>query len=203
MAYMNQGTRDLIDARLQASQELGSDPEAMTSGDPAAYFDYQRELQGGGKIDDGILSRYIKASQTPELNIGGGASNAAIQKRADAKFYNPEEEKKKRELNFIQNTSNQLNRAKSLALGQYRLDNAASQAEAQRNAQENAQRGAIMGQVLGVAGMLGGAAIAGPAGAMVGGGLGNAAGMGAQQNQYGYGSQQSYLGANTQLKGGY
>lgn len=200
-AYLSDTTRKEIDDRLRAATELGYSAEAETSSDPSKYYEFMDP--NFTKRTTGMLADLKKSLEPQELNIGGGATSAAIQKRADKKFYNPETEQTKRKLSYLQNTSNQLNRAKTLALGQYRLDNAAAMAEMNRNAQENAQRNAVIGQVLGVGGMIVGGAIAGPAGAMVGGGMGNAAASGMNSNQYGYGQQQQYLGANTQFKGGY
>lgn len=69
-----------------------------------------------------------------------------------------------------------LQRSKQLQLGESKQHLAKLNAIRQRIAQEESQRAMVLGSLLGLAGTIGGAAIAGPPGAAVGAGVGNAAG---------------------------
>lgn len=177
MALSSDVTRQAIEDRLDAAHNLNYSADSFY--EPDKY----PQLDAEGKKIPGMLSS--QEASPLNLNIGPASSRGAIQKRADAQFFNPEEVLNKRKLRYIQNTQNEVNRAKSLALGQYRLDNAAMNAEMQRNAQEAAQRSSLMGSILGVIGMVGGGMVAGPAGAAAGGAAGQGAGQATVSNKTG------------------
>lgn len=160
-------TRGAISDRVTSAYNLGVNPDAYYNPDAKQLDDSGNEIKG-----------LVKSSDiSPEnLNIGGAAARGAIQNRADAKFFNPQEVMDKRKLRYVQNAENQVGRAKDLAMGQYRIDTAQINAQNERNSMENAQRSALAGSIFGLIGTVGGGIAGGPVGAAAGGQAGRVAG---------------------------
>lgn len=149
--------------------------------------DYQTDVQNG------LLPKF----EPEQVNYGNeGVSGAIAKKYGKISEDHINQIKKLNEMNAPKESFNKIRGAADLASKQYRIDYQQQMAIRQRVMAEESQRAQLLGSLLGVAGVVGGAMIGGPAGAMVGGAAGQAAARstagGGQANTMGNDNGSSY-----------
>jgi len=121
--------------------------------------------------NEAVARGQLNVEKPVEFNYGKDAVNQAILNKVRNTMYNPKNFEDLQKLDYIKNRSRALDRAKGSIMGQVNLDKQKESMERQRAAAEDAQRASILGSVLGLAGTAAGMYFAGPAGAVLGGGM--------------------------------
>lgn len=159
---VDQTTQDAIKNRVSAASQLAN-----------------------GYIQGAPAQGFIEAPQNVMPNYEQYGIDSAIKGRAERGYRDTVDKiNAQKEYEAPIKAFDSLQKSKQLQLGQSKQQLAKLNAIRQRIAQEESQRAMVVGSLLGLAGTIGGAAIAGPGGAAVGGAVGGGAGRASAGQSY-------------------